>query len=212
MLICFVAYSLDYYHADSAASEVLNSSTSIYEEDQWIALDSSGEDIGFIFYPGAKVEYTAYLPLLEKVMEQGIDCYLVEMPFNLAILGQSRAEDVMEAHSEIDTWYIGGHSMGGAFAGNYASDHQGEISGVVLLGAYLYGEYPAEKTITIYGSEDMVLNREKINDDENVYVIEGGNHALFGNYGVQKGDGEAALTAEEQQEETVNLIMNFLEE
>ena len=37
-------------------------------------------------------------------------------------------------------------------------------------------------------------------------MIEGGNHAQFGDYGLQKGDGQAGISREEQQEITARLI------
>ena len=37
-------------------------------------------------------------------------------------------------------------------------------------------------------------------------VVEGGNHAYFGNYGEQEGDGTATISREQQQEEAVNAI------
>ena len=40
--------------------------------------------------------------------------------------------------------------------------------------------------------------------------IEGGNHAQFGNYGPQKGDLPATISAEEQQKQTVEAIEAFL--
>lgn len=68
--------------------------------------------------------------------------------------------------------------------------------------------------ISVYGSEDGVLNRDKLSEgnqympkDAVTYVINGGNHAQFGNYGKQARDGEALVSAEEQQRETVALIM-----
>ena len=42
--------------------------------------------------------------------------------------------------------------------------------------------------------------------------IEGGNHAQFGNYGPQKGDQPATISAEEQQAQTVAAIEEFLGE
>ena len=36
--------------------------------------------------------------------------------------------------------------------------------------------------------------------------MEGGNHSQFGNYGEQKGDGKATISAEEQQRQTVKLF------
>jgi hypothetical protein len=46
---------------------------------------------------------------------------------------------------------------------------------------------------------------------ENIVVIEGGNHAQFGNYGKQKGDPDATISREEQQDKAVEAIKEFLE-
>ncbi len=43
-----------------------------------------------------------------------------------------------------------------------------------------------------------------------VLAQEGGNHAQFGNYGPQKGDSPATITAAEQQEQTVEAVSAFL--
>lgn len=45
---------------------------------------------------------------------------------------------------------------------------------------------------------------------ENIVVIEGGNHAQFGNYGKQKGDSDAMISSEEQQDMAVEAIKEFL--
>ena len=112
-------------------------------------------------------------------------------------------------------WYIGGHSLGGAMAAGYAAAHSERFSGVYMLAAYPtkpLGENM--RAMIIYGSEDGVLNRknqEKANlympDGSTTYVIEGGNHAQFGNYGIQDGDGIASVTSEEQQRRTAELIL-----
>ncbi len=212
--VCFGVYVSDYYHADTEVEQLLEDgivSGEIVEENDWLTLPTNSNEIGFIFYPGAKVEYTSYLPLMDRFRDNNMNCFLVEMPFNLAFFGSNKAEEVIKAHPEIETWYIGGHSLGGAFASSNASENKDEIEGVVLLGAYLYGDYPEEQSITIYGSEDEILNRDKITYDTNVVVIEGGNHAQFGNYGVQDGDGIAAIDDVEQQEKTVELILERIE-
>ena len=51
---------------------------------------------------------------------------------------------------------------------------------------------------------------EKIDYTENVVIIEGGNHAQFGNYGPQKGDTPAAVSDTEQQAITVSAITDFV--
>ena len=83
------------------------------------------------------------------------------------------------------------------------------ISGDILMGAYIYGDYPDEKTLTIYGSLNQSVE-DHIDYTENIVEIQGGNHAQFGNYGPQKGDLPAEISAQEQQSQTVAAIQDFL--
>ena len=85
------------------------------------------------------------------------------------------------------------------------------MDGLILLGAYIYGDYPSEKTLTVYGSLNQSVE-DHIDYTENVVEIEGGNHAQFGNYDPQKGDLPATFSAEEQQARTVAAIEEFLRE
>lgn len=48
---------------------------------------------GLIFYPGGKVQYEAYAPLLYHLAENGIFCVLLHMPGNLAVLSVYGTED-----------------------------------------------------------------------------------------------------------------------
>ena len=83
------------------------------------------------------------------------------------------------------------------------------MDGLILLGAYIYGDYPPEDTLTVYGSLNQSVE-DKLDYTENVVEIQGGNHAQFGNYGPQKGDAPAAISAEEQQAQTVEAISDFI--
>ena len=94
-------------------------------------------------------------------------------------------------------------------ASQFASQHPDEIEGLILLGAYIYGDYPDEKTLTVYGSLNQSVE-DHIDYTENIVEIEGGNHAQFGNYGPQKGDLPATISAEEQQAQTVAAIEQFM--
>lgn len=182
-------------------------------------LDGPGDETALIFYPGAKVEYTAYLPLLSELADQGIDCFLVKMPCNLAIFGQNKAKKIMDSY-EYDHWYLSGHSLGGAMAASYASGHLESLNGLVLLAAYPTKSLKSDSfsVLSLYGSEDGVLNMEKV-EEGNSYMptdyaeicIESGNHAQFGNYGEQKGDHAAKISREEQQAQTVEAILNTME-
>lgn len=174
-----------------------------------VLFPTSSYDSAIIFYPGAKVETEAYLPILDQIRSKGILCILVEMPFHMAIFDSNAGEDIIEKFPDIKHWYMAGHSMGGAMASKFAAVHKEDIDGVILLGAYLYGDYPEEDTLTIYGSLNQSVE-DKIDYTENIVEIEGGNHAQFGNYGMQKGDVPATITTQEQQKQAVDSIIEFI--
>ena len=206
----FFWYVSDYYRAEDAALEVLAQDSTITVQDNLTILSPSyPTDTAIIFYPGAKVEAEAYLPLLDQIRQLGVTCILVHMPFRMAIFDADAAEAVMEQFPEYRHWYMAGHSMGGAMASRFAADHPDEVDGLILLGAYLYGDYPPEKTLTVYGSLNQSVE-DHIDYTENIVEIQGGNHAQFGSYGPQKGDLPATISVEEQQAQTVAAIEAFL--
>ena len=206
----FFWYVSDYYRAEDVALEVLAQDSTIEVQDNLTILSPSyPTDTAVIFYPGAKVEAEAYLPLLDQIRQTGVTCILVHMPFHMAIFDANAAEEVIAQFPEYQHWYIAGHSMGGAMASQFAADHPDEVDGLILMGAYIYGDYPDEDTLTIYGSLNQSVE-DSIDYTENIVEIEGGNHAQFGNYGTQKGDLPATISAEEQQAQTVEAIEAFL--
>lgn len=213
-------YVNDYYHAESCVMSYLKSgdSVTVTVEDDVVFLDGTGTEHAMIFYPGAKVEYTAYVPMLYKLAEQGVDCFAVKMPGNLAILGSNKAEDIMEAYS-YENWYLSGHSLGGAMAAGFAAEHSEKLAGLVLLAAYPTDSLTESglRVLSVYGSEDKVLNMENLTEGRTLMplsydelVIEGGNHAWFAYYGEQAGDGMASITKEAQQEATVKSIVDMI--
>ena len=209
----FFIYVSDYYRADDVAIAAMQSDAKMRAQDNLIILaPTTPSDTALIFYPGAKVEYFSYLPILEKIKQScGITCFLVKMPFNMAIFDTNAADKIIDQFPDIKSWYIGGHSMGGAMASSYASKHQDKVKGLILLGAYIYGNYSAKNALTVYGTFNTSV-AEKLNYTDNIIVIEGGNHAQFGNYGKQKGDPDATISSEEQQNIAVEAINEFLAE
>ena len=192
------------------ALAVMGQDSGISQQDGLTILSPSyPTDTAIIFYPGAKVEAEAYLPLLDQIRQTGVTCMLVHMPFRMAIFDADAAEEVIARFPEIQHWYIAGHSMGGAMASKFASDHPDLVDGLILMGAYIYGDYPEENTLTIYGSLNQSVE-DHIDYTENIVEIQGGNHAQFGNYGPQKGDPPATISAEEQQRQTVEAIAAVL--
>ena len=202
-------YLGDYYRADDAAIGVFlpQGSTWREEADGNIVFEPEGAETGLIFYPGGKVEHSAYIPLMQACAEKGILCIIAEMPFNLAVFDINAADGIPKAYPQIENWYIGGHSLGGSMAASYLEKHTDEYEGLILLGSYSTADLSDTdlEVLSIYGSEDRVLNREKYNDnignlpaDFKEIVIEGGSHAYFGMYGAQDGDGVPSISNAEQ--------------
>jgi hypothetical protein len=209
----FFIYTSDYSLADQTAMAIALDTSQIETQDDLIILDPvEAGDVGLIFYPGGKVQAEAYLPLLDQLRDQGVTCVLVKMPFNLAVFNKGGGSAAFDVRPEITHWFIGGHSLGGVMASSFAVDHPDQIEGVVLLGAYVYGGWTPDKALTIYGSLDKVLDKTKIDYSTNVLVIQGGNHANYGNYGKQKGDGTATISRKQQQLETVDAILEYIKE
>ena len=215
IMLGFGIYVSDYSHSDSTALSYINGSenVSVTHASNGLFIDGKGNDTALIFYPGAKVEYSAYLPLMNQIAAQGVDVYLVQMPFNLAFFGQNSADDIIK-NSNYSHYIMSGHSLGGVAASGYASKH--DVDGLVLLAAYPSEEID-KPTLSIYGSEDKVLNLKSYNDAKPLikanfteHIINGGNHAQFGNYGLQKGDGNAGINSTLQQNETASEIINFI--
>ena len=205
-----IGYVNDYYRTDQdaiAAFAPMNAVEAVLLDDNTLVFGPENAVKGFIFYPGGKVEYTAYQPLMAACAQQGILCILVEMPFNLAVLDVNAADGIQCLYPEIEKWYIGGHSLGGSMAASYLADHIGEYDGLILLGSYSTADLSQAgiDVLSVYGSEDKVMNRIRYEENKSnlpsdfiEIVIEGGCHAYFGMYGEQEGDGKPAISNEEQ--------------
>ncbi len=217
-------YLTDSYSPAPEALSAMDSSTEVEvvkKENYSIFLPQEGitED-GLIFYQGGKVEAEAYAPLMQALAEKGVAAYLVEMPFNLAVFDVQAADEVIHTETSIKNWYLAGHSLGGAMASSYAENHAEELAGLMLLAAYSAVDLTATElpTLMIYGTADEVMNQEKYEESRSLVpqmqevVLEGGNHAQFGRYGKQTGDGEASLSARNQLEQTVDAMIQFIQE
>lgn len=218
LLVAAAATGFHYYIANYyAARDYQVLTETVQETEDYIVYGDTAGSCGFVFYPGAKVEETAYAPILDELAEAGICCVVVKMPYHLAVLDADAAKRVMQDFPDVKQWYIGGHSLGGAMAAGYAAKHESAFAGLILLAAYPTDALQDLPVLSIYGSEDTVLNHEKYVDSISLAkhlterVIEGGNHAGFGNYGAQEGDGEAEISDEEQWQETVDYILNYME-
>ena len=216
-------YVNDYYRADMDAMVGVVQSKERYEsqtlEDGTDIFKPENAKVGFIFYPGGKVEYISYIPLMDALARKGVMGVLLKMPFNLAVLDVDGAEGIQEMYPEIENWYIGGHSLGGSMAASYLSENTSEYEGLILLGSYSTADLSKEdiKVLSVFGSEDKVMNKEKYDEykinlpkDFSEEIIGGGCHAYFGMYGEQEGDGTPTITNVEQIQKTAEIINIFI--
>lgn len=226
LIIYGVVYLNTYYKADDLAQAALLSDEAVLvvETDSGISfLPKSGiGELGFIFYPGGKVEHEAYAVLAKELAQEGIVACLVEMPFRLAVFNSNGAKPFFSEYKDVKKWYLGGHSLGGAMAAEYVRknpDNHG-LQGLILLAAYATKDIRSSKlpTLSIYGTKDEVLSmknydagKEFLPEGSMEVVIEGGNHAQFANYGIQKGDGLPLISAQKQMDLTLQSILDFIE-
>lgn len=164
LVICaaFFVYVGIHYSADDEALAVWAESGSVRvtEIDGAYMIDGEGIDTALVFYPGAKVDSEAYLPLMKKLAENGVDCFLLKPPMRMAIFDMNAAERIIEKY-DYQTWLLSGHSMGGVAASGCAANNSDAVDGVVLLASYPNVALPDDiSLLSIYGSEDMVLDRD----------------------------------------------------
>lgn len=207
----FYVYSLDYYRTSDYVTQTPDKENIEKQGNMTVFYPDNETDTktGLIFYPGGKVEASAYSPLLEKLSQNGITCILIKMPLNLAVFNINAANKVYDEFPDIESWYLSGHSLGGAMASSYVGKNSDKLDGLILLGAYPINDSEID-TLVIYGSEDEGLDLTKLEGTNNKLEIAGGNHAYFGDYGEQEGDGTATITRAEQQEITVDAISEFI--
>lgn len=221
----FFAYLQDYYHADPKAAKYLRSGrgVEVSENEDAYFFDGPGRENAVLFYSGAKVEETAYAPLMFRLAAKGVDCFLLKLPFRMAVFKPNAAADIIRSSGsghdyDYDHWYLMGHSLGGIVASEYIAKNPGDANGIILLASYPTRPVPgSEALLSIYGSDDGCLSMYEYNESRGFrpmisseMIIEGGNHAGFGYYGPQEGDGKAGISPFEQQTLTTDRIVKFI--
>jgi pimeloyl-ACP methyl ester carboxylesterase len=224
LVLAFVVWANDASPASEIALQAMQSDerVNVSEENGWVTFspaDNPQPDMGIVFYPGGRVDYRAYSPVLRKIAEQGYFVALVPVPLNLAFFDVNVAERVRVQYPEITNWVVGGHSLGGVAASVYAKDHVADLDGILF-----FASYPADDSLkntdlnvfSIYGTRDMAgmdkfdETKALLPDDTQYVVIDGGNHAQFGSYGFQAGDNEATISPEEQWTQISTATVEFL--
>jgi len=173
---------------------------------------------GLVFIPGAKVDPYAYLYKLSGVVEEaGVTVVITKPTLNLAFFDQRPLSTFTAAAPDVDSWFVGGHSLGGVRACQLADDPA--VSGLVLFGSYCANDLSDSSldVLSLAGSDDGLRTPEKVADarvrlpeDATMIEIEGANHASFGDYGVQPGDGTASISSEQARAEITRVLVAAL--
>lgn len=216
-VIGIVWFANSYSRADSTALAALEDTAAVdvSEIDGAVVFAPDHPEAGFAFYPGAKVQPEAYAPLMRACAERGILCILIKPPLNFALIDADAAERAIENFPDIDSWVIGGHSLGGVAASECLAHHQDDFDALILVASYPSADLSAYtgSAVAIRGSNDTVLDlgkyenaRSKLPRGTIELVIEGGNHANVGNYGEQENDSAATIDPADQQAQIADAV------
>jgi hypothetical protein len=179
---------------------------------------------GFVLYPAGRVPAEAYAPLARALAKADYLAVVIPSPLNLAIFNPHAAADVIKAFPEVKHWAVGGHSLGGTAAADFAYEHPDLVDGLVLMAAYppedadLSGRDDLEVTLMygpldgLFRAKDVEQARQRLPQDTHEVVIVGGNHAYFGWYGDQPVDGSALISRVKQQTQTLAAIILTLDQ
>lgn len=201
---------------DTVSVEILKNGDIIFTPVEYKSF-GNGKKVGIVFYPGGRVEHSAYAQLAYLLAEKGTKVIVLKVPFNFAFLRVNGADDYVKQDKNID-WFVSGHSLGGAFASEYVRKNPQSVKGLILLASYPVKNMSNLNipTLLIAGTKDILpietfeRKRKMFPKDTLIIYINGANHAQFGDYGFQKGDGKADISGEEQKRTTITIMFDFI--
>ena len=209
-------YSMDSYEPLEKMHEAIDQIDQAYiktEDFNEITFTVDEPKMHILFLPGGKVEPESYEYLAISLAIDGYNVTIAKPLFNLAILTPNYFNRFL---SETMDNVVIGHSLGGT-VGSMISSSNELVSHVVFLASYPIYDVSDKEVLIITAENDSVLDSSKIEENidflgENHQNIEinGGNHAQFGWYGDQKGDGQATIDTITQQDLIITEIISFI--
>jgi hypothetical protein len=172
-------------------------------------------EVGLVYVPGAKVDPWAYAYKLSGlVAEDDITVVITKLWLNLAFFDLRPLSAFTDLAPEVDTWLVGGHSLGGVRACQLATD----ADGLALFGSYCASDLSESglPVVSVSGSEDGLSTPDKIADarpllpdDAEMHEIEGASHSSFGDYGLQAGDNIPTISDDDMRDQLTQLVGPF---
>lgn len=222
IVLLVIIYQFIFNSSYQASQYALSLADQADKQDNYLKFTpDTASQTGFILYPGGRVAYEAYSPLMDQLKNKGYTAFIVNMPLDLAILGSDRAKSIIDDHSEITTWYMMGHSLGGVMAAQYTYENLESIEGLILLASYPQDKHDFSsediKILSIVGDKDGLVDQVTFDNAKALLpnhattkIIEGANHAQMGSYGLQKKDMAATISSEKQIELIIDLIIHWM--
>jgi hypothetical protein len=230
--LIFMLWLASSFQAKGVDAAVLESDAQVAIEENSISIRfsplSNIQSAGFIFYPGGMVDPTAYAPMARALAESGHVVVIVKLPFRTAPLAAleekvfEQTQKIITDTNEVEKWVLSGHSRGAAIATRFAHQFPDGLDGLVLIGTSHPKEAKSDLSMLtfpvmkIYATNDGLASVEEVKanaiylPEDTIWVeIEGGNHAQFGYYGTQLGDGQATISREDQQVQMLGAILQM---
>ncbi|WP_296667052.1 alpha/beta hydrolase [Demequina sp.] len=192
-------------------------SVTVTESATSIVMDpvGGGNGTGLVFYPGARVDPRAYAAHLAPLALSGHPVVVVKEPLGIAFLSRGTLAGIIADRG--GNWAVAGHSLGGTVAAMEAEDARPRA--LVFWASYPAGDLSdwTGAVASISGSEDglstratIAASRDKLPAAAVFTEVGGANHAQFGSYGPQPGDGVPYVTNEDARAEIVSATLAFL--
>ena len=209
------------YPPSAQALQALISTASVRVEKTnygWVFIPTGAVKGGLAYYPGGLVDPRAYAPLMQRIAQGGYRAALLQVRFNLAVTEQGKARQPIAANPEL-RWAVGGHSLGGVVASNFAQSNP-DAKAIVFWASYPQNDLSklAMPALALIGDQDKVVgdklgqSKPKFPKATRFEAIQGLNHSGFGGYGPQRGDGEATLSKEQGWQEIAKYTLQFLDQ
>ena len=172
---------------------------------------------GVLYFPGARVNPYSYLYPLSEIAASGVTVVIMDPLMNMALFDTRSIDELSLAAPQVSDWVLSGHSLGGVRACMLANHP--DVVGLVLMGSYCANDISstAIPVLQILASGDGLIDAEALKASAQLLppstqkiTLEGANHASFGTYGEQPGDGIATLSRAEVREELTALLVRLL--
>lgn len=225
LVIIFLIWNWTTFQSRNLPKDTFKSDNNIevIQTDDQIIFKSkkSVKTLEVIFFQGGLVDPKAYAPLCRKIADSGYTCHLIKMSLRLPQRDYQKISKMFDLKS--GHYVIGGHSQGGKMAAQFVYENPGIMKGLFLMGTShprdinlsnlsipmikLYAENDGLASV-----EEVLENKDKLPKNANLILIKGANHSQFGYLGKLLMDNSANISLEDQQQQTFNNLINFLDE